>query len=80
MPAWVEENLAALEMLLDSASPGLWELLSRERITALLRASPAERASNLAGLLRAATILWFFYGPRPRDLAGADLVRSGQAR
>jgi asparagine synthase (glutamine-hydrolysing) len=80
MPAWVEENLGALEMLLDSVSSRLWEFLSRERIAALLRASPAERASNLAGLLRAATVMWFFGGPRPRDLSCAPLVRAWQAR
>jgi hypothetical protein len=75
MPAWVEQNLGSLQALVDSGSSRLWEFLSRERIAALLHASPAERESNLAALLRASTIMWFFCGPRPRDLADAGDLR-----
>lgn len=66
---WLEHSLPQLRELFAVADSPLWELIDRRRAQALLAATPQERHGHHEGLLRAATVVWYFHGPAP---AGGD--------
>ncbi len=61
MAGWLEQNMPLISGLFDHADSPLWELVSRERVQSLLVAEPAERVNRLDGLLRVATVFWYFH-------------------
>ena len=63
--SWVEGQRELLGDLFDHDSSPLWELISRERVKALMAGTPQQRAADLVGLLRVATVFWYFHGPLP---------------
>ncbi len=65
---WFEHRLDFMRELFAQDDSPLWELVSRERVHALLRADPDKRRPQLEGLLRAATVFWYFHGEEGRDL------------
>lgn len=67
LPEWIETNLDVLRQLFEPADSPLWDLIARERIIGLVQGTPADRRRSLASLMRAATIFWFFSGPRPHS-------------
>ena len=72
---WLEARLDLLRELFSDSDSDLWNYISRSRIHALLDAGESERASNLAGLLRAATIFWRFHGPAHTAVQAPPRVR-----
>jgi asparagine synthase (glutamine-hydrolysing) len=62
---WFEGRLGLLRELLSTPDSELWSYISRERLRALLEGEEAERARHQEGLLRAATLCWYFHGPAP---------------
>lgn len=60
---WFEQRLDLMSELLAVEDTPLWELIERERVRSLLHAAPEERYPHLEGLLRAATVMWYFHGP-----------------
>lgn len=71
LAGWVERSLPLIGALFDHADSPLWELVCRERVQSLLTAEPAERASQMNGLLRVATVFWYFHGPTARGSRAA---------
>lgn len=67
--AWLEQNLPLVSGLFEHADSPLWELVCRERIQSLLVAEPAERVKRLDGLMRAATVFWYFHRAPGPELA-----------
>ena len=61
---WFEQRLEMLDELFSRPNSPLWELIDRPRVRALLHATPQERYPHLEPLLRAATVAWYFDGPR----------------
>jgi asparagine synthase (glutamine-hydrolysing) len=65
--AWFEHRLDLMRELFAHDDSPLWELVCREHVHALLRADPDRRRLQLEGLLRAATVFWYFHGEPGRD-------------
>jgi hypothetical protein len=60
---WFEQHLEEVDDLFAQPASELWELIDRDRVRALLHGTRAERYPHLEGLLRAATVAWYFHGP-----------------
>jgi asparagine synthase (glutamine-hydrolysing) len=60
---WFERSLDTMRELFAQEQSPLWELIERDRVLSLLGASAEERYPHLEGLLRAATVMWYFHGP-----------------
>lgn len=63
LASWVERSLPLIRSLFEHDDSPLWELVCRERVQSLLTAEPAQRGSRIDGLLRVATVFWYFHGP-----------------
>jgi asparagine synthase (glutamine-hydrolysing) len=60
---WFERNLDLMRELCADEGSGLWEVIDRKRINDLLHGTREQRYPQLDGLLRVATVLWYFHGP-----------------
>jgi hypothetical protein len=63
--AWLESEHELLGDIFAHDTSPLWELISRDRVRTLMAGTPQLRAANLVGLLRVATVFWYFHGPLP---------------
>ena len=68
---WFEQRLELMNDLFAIDSSPLWELIERDSVRSLMRATPEERYPHLEGLLRVASVVWYFHGPGPELTAGA---------
>lgn len=62
---WFEGRLRLMQELFSTPDSDLWSYVSRPRVQALLEGGESERARHQEGLLRAATLFWYFHGPTP---------------
>jgi len=62
---WFEQRLGLMQDLMGTGDSPLWEFVARERVQGLLRAPAEERYPHLEGLLRVASVFWYFHGPGP---------------
>jgi hypothetical protein len=62
---WFERSLDSIRPLFEVEDSPLWQFVERRRVRELLAAEPQARAGRLDGLLRAATVFWYFHGPEP---------------
>jgi asparagine synthase (glutamine-hydrolysing) len=60
---WFERHLDFMRELCAEDSSALWQVIDRERINDLLHGTREQRYPQLDGLLRVATVLWYFHGP-----------------
>lgn len=65
--AWLESQRGRLDELFAQDSSPLWEFVERERVRELMVGPPRRRAANLVGLLRVATLFWYFHGSLPGE-------------
>ncbi len=62
---WFERHLDLMRELCADDGSALWEVVDRERINELLHGTLEQRLPQLDGLLRVATVFWYFHGPLP---------------
>jgi asparagine synthase (glutamine-hydrolysing) len=62
---WFERNLDLMRELCAEDGSALWDVVNRERINELLHGTREQRRPQLDGLLRVASVLWYFHGPAP---------------
>lgn len=64
---WLESRLELVGDLFAQEQSPLWDFISRPRVLALLAGEESDRARNQEALLRAATVAWYFHGPKPAN-------------
>jgi len=62
---WFERHIDLMRELFAHDGSPLWQFVARERVNELVHGTAAGRRSQIEGLLRVATVFWYFHGPAP---------------